>query len=110
MEYDSERLSVMARKKFKTDGIYFTGQSSNDVTGSQYLVKFGDKQCLLECGLYQSSKNDYLDSYKVNSAKFDFKPSEIDYLFVNHPHVDHCGLVPRLVKEGFNGKIIATSV
>lgn len=109
MEYDSERLSVMARKKFKTDGIYFTGQSSNDVTGSQYLVKFGDKQCLLECGLYQSSKNDYLDSYKVNSAKFDFKPSEIDYLFVNHPHVDHCGLIPRLVKEGFNGKIIATS-
>lgn len=98
----------MAKKKTSGDGIYFLGQSSIDVTGSQYLVKFGNQQILLECGLHQSSSNDYFDSYKINSAKFKFNPSEIGYVFVNHPHIDHCGLIPRLVKEGFNGKIIAT--
>lgn len=98
----------MAKKKLKSDGIFFTGKASEDVTGSQYLVKFGETQCLLECGLHQSSSNDYLDSYKINSEKFQFKPKEIDYVFVAHTHIDHCGLIPRLVKEGFAGKIIAT--
>lgn len=98
----------MAKKNFKNDGIYFTGESATDVTGSQYLVRFGNYQCLLECGLHQSKTNSYLDSYKINSAKFKFKPSEIDYVFIAHSHIDHCGLLPRLVKEGFSGKIIAT--
>lgn len=98
----------MGKKKIKSDGIYFTGESANDVTGSQYIVKFGNYQCLLECGLHQSKSNDYLDSYRINSEKFKFKPEEIDFLFVAHPHIDHCGLIPRLVKEGFHGKIIAT--
>lgn len=98
----------MAKKKLKNNGIFFTGKSSEDVTGSQYLVKFGNTQCLLECGLHQSRSNDYLDSYKINSEKFQFKPKELDYVFVAHTHIDHCGLIPRLVKEGFTGKIIAT--
>lgn len=98
----------MSKKKLKNDGVYFLGEAAEDVTGSQYLVKFGDCKCLLECGLHQSSTNDYLDSYKINSAKFKFKPSEIDYVFVAHPHIDHCGLLPRLVHEGFNGQIICT--
>lgn len=98
----------MSKKKLKTDGIYFTGKAADEVTGSQYYVRFGKYQCLLECGLHQSSSNSYLDSYKINSEKFRFKPSEIDFVFVAHPHIDHCGLLPRLVKEGFHGQIIAT--
>ena len=98
----------MSTKKLRGDGIFFTGKASDEVTGSQYLVKFGDKQILLECGLHQSSSNSYLDSYKINAEKFKFKPSDIDYVFVAHAHIDHCGLLPRLVKEGFHGKIIAT--
>lgn len=98
----------MAKKKLKNNGIFFTGKSSEDVTGSQYLVKFGNTQCLLECGLHQSKSNDYLDSYKINSEKFRFKPKELNYVFVAHAHIDHCGLIPRLVKEGFSGKIITT--
>ena len=100
----------MSKKKFKGDGIYFVGQSSEEVTGSQYLVRFGEYQCLLECGLHQSQSNSYLASYKINSEKFKFKPSEIDYLFVAHSHIDHCGLIPRLVKEGFTGQIITTDI
>ena len=98
----------MAKKKFSGDGIYFLGQSSVDVTGSQYLVTYSGKKILLECGLHQSSTNSYLDSYNINSEKFKFKPSDIDYVFVAHAHIDHSGLIPRLVKEGFHGKIICT--
>lgn len=82
------------------------GENANDVTGSCTLVRFGGKQILLECGLYQD--NSYLESYKINSKKFPFDPEEIDYVFVNHIHIDHCGLLPRLVKEGFHGPIIMT--
>lgn len=96
-------MFIIAKKK-KDNGIYFVGQNANDVTGSCIYVKYNDIKVLLECGLYQS--NDYLESYKVNSEKFKFNPSEIQYVFVNHVHVDHVGLLPRLVKEGFNGKII----
>ncbi len=92
----------------KADGIYLLGQSSKDVTGSQYYIKFGDKQILLECGLYQSSNNSYLESYQINSANFKFNASKIDYVFVGHAHIDHIGLLPLLVKRGFNGKIIMT--
>ena len=67
----------MSKHKQNNDGIYFLGESSTDVTGSQYLVQFGGKKILLECGLYQSKSNSYLDSYKINSKKFGFKPSEI---------------------------------
>ena len=94
------------KKKLKEDGILFCGNNATDVTGSMTLIKFGDKQILLECGLYQD--NSYLESYKVNSEKFKFDPTEISYVFVGHCHIDHIGLLPRLVKEGFKGKIILT--
>lgn len=98
----------MAKKKMTTDGLFFVGMNSQDVTGSCIYGRFGDKQFLLECGMHQSSTNSYLDAYKVNSAKFKFNPKEIDYVFLNHAHIDHSGLTPRLVKEGFKGKIICT--
>lgn len=72
---------------------------ANDVTGSCIYIKYNGKKILLECGLYQN--NNYLESYNINSAKFQFKPSEIDYVFVGHTHVDHIGLLPRLVKRRF---------
>ena len=98
----------MAKKKMTTDGLFFVGMNAQEVTGSCIYGRFGDKQFLLECGMHQSSTNSYLDAYKVNSAKFKFNPKEIDYVFLNHAHIDHSGLTPRLVKEGFKGKIICT--
>lgn len=99
-------MNNIAKKKSTTDGIYFVGQNSCDVTGSCIYIRFANKQILLECGLHQSSSNSYLDSYKINSEKFKFNPSEIDYVFLCHAHVDHSALLPRLIREGFKGKII----
>lgn len=98
-------------KKIKknADCVNFLGEAANGVTGSMYLVEFEDLKILLECGLYQSSKNDYLDAYKVNSRKFDFDPKSIDAVFVCHSHIDHCGLIPRLVREGYRGPIYMTA-
>ena len=97
-------------KKLKTDGILFCGQNSKDVTGSCIYIRYAGKQILLECGLYQSASGSYLDAYNINSKKFRFKPEEIDYVFINHCHIDHLGLLPRLIKEGFKGKIIINSI
>lgn len=98
----------MGKKKKILDYIYFAGESSNEVTGSMYYVQFGEHRILIECGLYQSSKNSALDAYKVNTRKFDFDPKTLDYVFVCHAHIDHTGLLPRLYKEGFRGKVIMT--
>lgn len=99
-------FKIARKAKLKDDGILFCGNNAKDVTGSMIYIRFADKQILLECGLFQD--NSYLAAYKANSEKFKFKPDELDYVFVGHSHIDHIGLLPRLIKEGFHGKIIMT--
>ncbi len=74
------------------------------VTGSCYYLKGDAFSILVECGMYQGP-----DADAVNRRPFPFNPAEIDCLFLTHSHLDHIGLVPRLVKEGFNGKILTSS-
>lgn len=99
-------FTIARKAKLKDDGILFCGNNAKDVTGSMIYIRFANKQILLECGLLQD--NSYLAAYKANSEKFKFKPDELDYVFVGHSHIDHIGLLPRLIKEGFHGKIIMT--
>jgi metallo-beta-lactamase family protein len=95
----------MAKSKNKIQ-INFVGEASNDVTGSCIHIQTPNKQILLECGLFQSCGST-LDNYKINNKHFDFKPKEIDYVFVAHNHADHIGLLPKLYKQGCKAKIIA---
>jgi len=97
---------IIAKKKLKDDGIYFVGKNSSDVTGSCIYIKYNGKKILLEMGLFQN--NSMLEAYQINTEKFKFEPSEIDYIFTCHSHLDHVGLLPRIVKEGFKGKIISS--
>lgn len=85
--------------------IRFIGENAFDVTGSMIWVKTPDTQILLECGLYQKNGND-ITEYHINNAAFPFKPQEIDYVFINHTHIDHCGRLPLLFKRGCKAQVI----
>ncbi|MCX7913746.1 MAG: MBL fold metallo-hydrolase [Thermodesulfovibrionales bacterium] len=74
------------------------------VTGACYYLSIDGIQMLIDCGIYQGENSDM-----INRAPFDFDASTIDYLFLTHAHIDHSGLIPKLFKEGFKGKIITTS-
>jgi metallo-beta-lactamase family protein len=74
------------------------------VTGSKHLITTNSgTTILLDCGMFQGINTSDLN------LNFGFLPSEIDYLLVSHAHIDHTGLIPRLVKKGFKGQIFATA-
>jgi len=73
-------------------------------TGSNFLVEFGGKKILIDCGLVQGEQYALTD----NVAPFTYDPTSISALFITHAHLDHVGRIPRLVKDGFRGKIGST--
>jgi len=77
--------------------------AAKTVTGSCFYIECNDLKILIECGLYQGENAD-----EINRAAFAFDPSAIDCIFITHAHLDHSGLLPKVVKEGFSGKIITT--
>ena len=80
----------------------FLGAARN-VTGSSYLLETHDARVLVDCGLYQERKYQ-----ERNWQPFQFDPESIDAVFLTHAHLDHCGLLPKLVREGYRGKIYCT--
>ncbi|MBN1302644.1 MAG: MBL fold metallo-hydrolase [Melioribacteraceae bacterium] len=84
--------------------IQFCGAARN-VTGSQHLLRIGDKKILLDCGLYQGRRKDTYDKNK----NFMYDPADVDVMLLSHAHIDHCGNIPNLVKHGFGGSIYTTS-
>jgi metallo-beta-lactamase family protein len=78
--------------------------AAEQVTGSCYLLDTGAYRILLDCGQFQGSK----ETEKQNFADFGFNPSEIDAVVLSHAHLDHCGRLPKLVKEGFKGRVYLT--
>lgn len=74
------------------------------VTGANFLVEVQDLKILFDCGVMQGE----IIEDRTNRSPLPYVPAEIDYLFVSHAHLDHVGLIPRIVKEGFKGRIIST--
>lgn len=83
--------------------IQFIG-AAQTVTGSQHLLYVNGKKILLDCGLYQGKRK---EAFEIN-RNFKYSPSEIDVILLSHAHIDHCGKIPGLVKNGFNGPIYTT--
>ena len=79
--------------------------AARTVTGSCYHIQTKDANILVDCGAFQGTK----DNEKRNFKPFPFPASKIQYLLLTHAHLDHSGLIPKLVKDGFKGKILATS-
>jgi len=81
----------------------FLGAVQN-VTGSRHLLQANGTKILVDCGLYQERH------FKArNWEPFEVPPKSINAVLLTHAHLDHCGLLPKLVKEGFKGKIYGTS-
>ena len=82
--------------------VKFLGAAKN-VTGSRHLIEHDEARVLIDCGLYQER-----EFRSRNWEKFPVSPSSIDCIVLTHAHIDHCGYLPKLVKDGFKGKIYCT--
>jgi len=78
--------------------------AAGEVTGSCYLVQVGDVHFLVDCGMHQGGDRQWMQ----NLEPFCFDPHAIDFVILTHAHIDHSGLLPRLVKQGFSKPIYAT--
>lgn len=74
------------------------------VTGANFLLDTGKIAILVDCGLVQGDRF----AQEVNAKPFAYNPADVDALFITHAHADHIGRVPKLVREGFKGKIYST--
>ncbi len=84
--------------------IRFLG-AAGTVTGSKYLITYNDHRILVDCGLFQGLKDLRLQNWEPCPVD----PSSIDAVILTHAHIDHSGYVPRLIKDGFRGKIFCTA-
>ncbi len=89
--------------------LHFYG-GAGEVTGVKYLLetkngKQKDIKILVDCGILQGGPKELEENLK----NFSFNPSEINFLLITHAHIDHVGLVPKLYRDGFRGKIFATA-
>lgn len=84
--------------------LHFLG-AARTVTGSQYLLETDRAKVLVDCGMFQGSPHDVLR----NRVPFAYEPRSLDAVLLTHAHLDHCGLLPHLVANGFRGTIHATA-
>ena len=78
--------------------------AAGQVTGSCYLLNWNQQKVLLDCGMVQGGDQ----VTDLSKFRFAFRPKDIDAVVLSHAHIDHSGLIPKLCKDGFSGKIFCT--
>ena len=79
--------------------------AARTVTGSKYLIEHGGSRVLVDCGLFQGLK----ELRERNWQPFAVPPSSIHTVVLTHAHLDHVGYLPRLVAQGFKGRVFCTA-
>src|SRR5436190_17826006 len=83
--------------------IHFFG-ATRTTTGSRYLLEVNGRRLLLECGLFQGRRGESVERNRT----FPFDAKQIDAVVLSHAHIDHCGNLPNLCRQGFQGNIYCT--
>jgi len=78
--------------------------AARTTTGSMYLIEINGKKLLLECGLFQGHREESM----ARNCCFPFDPKQVDAMVLSHAHIDHCGNLPNLVKQGYTGNVHCT--
>src|SRR4051812_13249954 len=78
--------------------------AARTVTGSMHRLDAAGQSMLLDCGLVQGKRSES----QSRNLHFPFKPRDIDAVVLSHAHIDHCGNLPNLVRQGFKGPIYCT--
>ncbi len=78
--------------------------ATRTVTGSKYLIEANGKRILLECGMYQGRRQEWID----RNTTLPFPAADVDLMLLSHAHIDHSGIIPVLTKNGFRGPIYCT--
>ena len=73
------------------------------MTGSQFLLETKQARILVDCGMFQGGPNEAIR----NRVPLGYEPADIDAILLTHAHLDHCGLIPVVVREGFRGAVRA---
>ncbi len=83
--------------------VHFFG-ATRTTTGSRYLIEVNNRRFLLECGLFQGKRGEAMERNRT----FPFDPKSLDAVVLSHAHIDHCGNLPNLCRQGFEGNIYCT--
>jgi len=94
----------MPKKRIPLEPTLSFWGACQSVTGSMHRVDANGKSLLLDCGFFQGARSES----RLRNREFPFRPREIDFVLLSHAHIDHCGNLPNLVKQGFAGPIYCT--
>src|SRR5947209_16332835 len=78
--------------------------AAQSVTGSMHLLEAAGQRVLLDCGMFRGPR----DEARQRNSRFPFEPADIDAVVLSHAHTDHCGNLPNLIRQGFDGPIYCT--
>ncbi|MGB1779101.1 MAG: MBL fold metallo-hydrolase RNA specificity domain-containing protein [Longimicrobiales bacterium] len=79
--------------------------AAQTVTGSLHMLEFGDTRLFMDCGLFQGRRS---EAGRMNS-EFPAHATTVDFVLLSHAHIDHSGLLPKLYRDGFRGRVFATA-